>query len=123
MSDKPTSRKKAIPTKLTVCTAIANGTHLKNICHKLRRLVLAETVVWSDWTEGKVGPGKKVVFVFVLKFDKYYFFQTCRHKREHCRKLCCAQKKLYTVFLNNIKNKSFSLKNVFLPNLKTDLRA
>jgi len=56
----PTSqRAKTIPAKLTVCTAIDNRTHLKNICHKLRRLVLAETVVWPDWTEGKVGPGKK----------------------------------------------------------------
>jgi len=50
---------KTIPTTLKVCTAIDNRTHLQNICHKLRRLVLAETVVWSDWTEGKIGPGKK----------------------------------------------------------------
>jgi len=42
------AEKKTILTKLTVCNAIDNRTHLQNIFHKLRRLVLMETVVWSD---------------------------------------------------------------------------
>jgi len=121
MSDKSTSRKKTIPMKLTVCTAIDNRTHLKNICQKLRRLVLVETVVWSDWTERKVVPGKKVVFVFVLKFDKYYFFHTRRQRGALPLIVLCPEKNIYS-FLNNMKNKSFSLKNAFPPNLKTDLR-